>query len=189
VNGLGDTIDLIPIGAWHGNGRKAQWWSPILLGLWQPDSGRIVAVCKCMSGFTDVFYKDLAERYHLSAHPDTCSTQPLWDCDMGGLKPEVYFRPQEVWEIRGADITLSPVSVAAKGLVSDSRGLSIRFPRFLRVHEDKTCEQASTPQFLVNMWKHQQQAQETGVDAGELLDPDEVDSGADSVESEEDCLE
>lgn len=50
VNGLGDTLDLIPIGAWYGNGRKAQWWSPILLGVWSPETDRIVAVCKCMSG-------------------------------------------------------------------------------------------------------------------------------------------
>lgn len=25
VDGLGDTLDLVPIGAWHGNGRKAGW--------------------------------------------------------------------------------------------------------------------------------------------------------------------
>lgn len=50
VAGVGDTLDLIPIGAWHGNGRKAQWWSPMLLALWDPDSGQPVAVCKCMSG-------------------------------------------------------------------------------------------------------------------------------------------
>ncbi|KAF8639488.1 hypothetical protein AX17_001394 [Amanita inopinata Kibby_2008] len=57
VTGLGDTIDVVPIGAWYGSGRKAQLWSPILLGLWDPDTGRPVAVCKCMSGFTDEFYR------------------------------------------------------------------------------------------------------------------------------------
>lgn len=50
VDGLGDSLDLVPIGAWHGNGRKVEWWSPILLGLWDPDLGKFVAVCKCMSG-------------------------------------------------------------------------------------------------------------------------------------------
>lgn len=29
--GVGDSLDLVPIGAWHGSGRKAGWWSPILL--------------------------------------------------------------------------------------------------------------------------------------------------------------
>ena len=50
VIGLGDSLDLVPIGAWHGNGRKAQWWSPILLAVWDPSEEKLVAVCKCMSG-------------------------------------------------------------------------------------------------------------------------------------------
>jgi DNA ligase-1 len=25
VEGLNDSLDLVPIGAWHGNGRKAGW--------------------------------------------------------------------------------------------------------------------------------------------------------------------
>ena len=26
IEGLHDTLDLVPIGAWHGNGRKTGWW-------------------------------------------------------------------------------------------------------------------------------------------------------------------
>jgi hypothetical protein len=50
VVGLSDSLDLVPVGAWHGNGRKAQWWSPILLAVWDANAGKLVAVCKCMSG-------------------------------------------------------------------------------------------------------------------------------------------
>ncbi|KAF9454008.1 ATP-dependent DNA ligase [Macrolepiota fuliginosa MF-IS2] len=156
VTGIGDSLDLVPIGAWHGNGRKVKWWSPILMGLYDRNSGRYVAVCKCMSGFTDKFYQDLGVRYSPSPEGSTCSIRPLWECDFGGFKPDVYFQPQEVWEIRGADITLSPVSVAAKNLVSSPRGLSIRFPRFIKIREDKSIEQASTPEFLSSIWRKQQ---------------------------------
>ena len=38
----------------------------------------------------------------------------------------MWFEPREVWEIRGADITLSPVYNCAKGLISPARGLSLR---------------------------------------------------------------
>ncbi|KAI0663494.1 ATP-dependent DNA ligase [Cubamyces menziesii] len=189
VVGLGDSLDLVPIGAWHGNGRKAQWWSPILLAVWDPDAQKLVAVCKCMSGFTDAFYKGLRERY--PENSDTCSSQPMWqpECDTGGLKPEVYFKPQEVWEIRGADITISPVSVAALGLVSQTRGLSLRFPRFMSVREDKGIEDASNPEFLAKMYRDQQAAGKdlTGADEGDLVD---VDLEADEeVEEEEDVSE
>jgi DNA ligase 1 len=94
--------------------------------------------------------------------------------DQPGLNPEVYFKPNEVWEIRGADITLSPVSIAARGLVSDSRGLSLRFPRFVKVREDKNIEDASNPEFLAQMWNDQQGkgSDQKGADDGELLDVD-----------------
>ncbi|PBL00531.1 ATP-dependent DNA ligase [Armillaria gallica] len=176
--GVSDSLDLIPIGAWNGNGRKAKFWSPILLGMWDPSSGCAVAVCKCMSGFTDAFYKDLTERYALTEDSDVCSQKPRWDCELGGFRPEVYFKPQEVWEIRGADITISPVSVAAKGLVSSTKGLSLRFPRFIRIREDKVLSQASTPQFLADMYTSQQGRSDKkgGNDEGDLVDADVSDS-------------
>jgi DNA ligase-1 len=48
-----------------------------------------------------------------------------------------------------------PVYNAAKGLVPGDRGLSIRFPRFIKLREDKGVEQATTPQDLANAWHRQ----------------------------------
>ncbi|KAG1802758.1 ATP-dependent DNA ligase [Suillus plorans] len=171
VVGLGDTLDMVPIGAWHGNGRKAGWWSPVLLAVRDPRNDCLVAVCKCISGFSDSFYKEMVAYY--SEGSDNCSRQPLWETDTGGFRPDVYFRPHKVWEIRGADITLSPVSLAALGLVSSSRGLSLRFPRFIKTRDDKLPEQASTTDFLAQIWKDQQgQSKATAGDAddGDLVD-------------------
>ncbi|KAG2146048.1 ATP-dependent DNA ligase [Suillus bovinus] len=183
VVGLGDTLDMVPIGAWHGNGRKAGWWSPVLLAVRDPRSDCFVAVCKCMSGFSDSFYKEMVAHY--SEGSDNCSKQPLWNSDTGGFRPDVYFRPHEVWEIRGADITLSPVSLAALGLV-DSRGLSLRFPRFIRTRDDKSPEQASTTDFLAQIWKNQQGKSKTtagDADDGDLID---VESDAEGGAEESD---
>ncbi|KAH7888551.1 ATP-dependent DNA ligase [Phlebopus sp. FC_14] len=185
VEGIGDTLDLVPVGAWYGNGRKAGWWSPLLLAVWDPTAEKLVAVCKCMSGFSDVFYKDVTSRYVEGS--DNCSREPLWVCETGGFRPDVFFRPHEVWEIRGADVTLSPVSLAALGEVSPVRGLSLRFPRFIRVRSDKSPEQASTSQFLAQMWRDQQGKgkDQTGTDDGDLVDMEleadaEVEEGSDS---------
>ncbi|PPQ99454.1 hypothetical protein CVT24_005261 [Panaeolus cyanescens] len=188
IDTMGDSLDVIPVGAWHGNGRKVNWWSPVLLALWDPQQGVPVALCKCMSGFTDAFYKSMKERY--SEGSESCSRKPLWECEMGGFKPDVYFRPDEVWEIRGADITESPVSVAAQRLISSGRGLSLRFPRFIRVREDKRTEDANTPAFLVDIWKNQNG--ETGKipadEDGDLIDADFANSDY-SGEQELDELE
>lgn len=63
---LGDSLDVVPIGeaascgtlflntlliswfpgAWHGQGRKAGWWSPILLAVYDPDTETFQALCK-----------------------------------------------------------------------------------------------------------------------------------------------
>lgn len=83
-------------------------------------------------------------------------------------------------------ITLSPVSVAALGLVSQERGLSLRFPRFIKVRDDKSIFDASTPEFLAKMWHDQERKGKdyTGVDDGELVDVD-VESYAGSEDFEE----
>ncbi|KAF8520473.1 hypothetical protein BU17DRAFT_75690 [Hysterangium stoloniferum] len=188
VTGIGDSLDLVPIGAWHGNGRKAKWWSPILLAVWDSKNGVFVAVCKCMSGFSDAFYKALNERY--AEQSDVCATTSLWNCDPGGYRPSVYFKPVEVWEIRGADITLSPISVAACGLIPGGRGLSLRFPRFIKAREDKSLEQASTSDFLADMWRTQESrgrhAIQKGVDDGDLVDVEwESDIAGEELDYEE----
>lgn len=55
-----------------------------------------------------------------------------------------------------ADITKSPTYLAAIGLVDEDRGLSMRFPRFLRTREDKGVEEASTADFLAELWWKQE---------------------------------
>lgn len=71
-----------------------------------------------------------------------------------------------------SSITESPVSMAAHGMVSSSRGLSLRFPRFIKVRDDKSVELASSPSSLVDIWRSQQGKAKTlgGRDEGELLD-------------------
>lgn len=83
-------------------------------------------------------------------------------------------------------ITISPVSVAALGLVSQTRGLSLRFPRFISIREDKGIENASDPEFLAKMYRDQQSAgkDQTGADEGELVDVD-LDEGPPEDEDEE----
>ena len=146
-----DTIDLIPVGGWHGQGRKREWWSPILLACRNPETGTLEVVTKCISGFTDTFYKANKAKY-AEGGPNVIS-RPSYVDYVG--EPEVWFEPQEVWEMAFADITLSPTYTAAIGLVSEERGLSMRFPRFLKVREDKGVDEASTNDFLAGLYRKQ----------------------------------
>jgi DNA ligase-1 len=149
-----DSLDLIPIAGWHGQGRKSKFWSPILLAVRNETTGSLEAVCKCISGFTDNFYKANKEFYDEDG-PNVLGSKPSY-VDYTGGYPDVWFEPQEVWEMAFADITISPVYTAAIGLVSDEKGLSLRFPRFLKKREDKGIDEASTSDFLAGLWRKQE---------------------------------
>ncbi|EPY54276.1 DNA ligase [Schizosaccharomyces cryophilus OY26] len=151
-----ESLDLVPIGAWYGNGRKAGWFSPILLAVFNPENAVYEAVCKCMSGFSDQFYKELTDRYSLDS--GNSSLEPLSSIyEVGKVQPQIFFTPKEVWEIKGAQITSSPVYKAAIGLTDEDRGLSIRFPRFIKIRSDKGPEDASTNTMLAEMFTKQNQ--------------------------------
>lgn len=156
-----DTIDLIPVGGWHGQGRKNAWWSPILLACRNPENGTLEVVTKCISGFTDAFYKANRARYDpdfedeegVPVGKNTLAQRPSY-VEYAG-EPDVWFEPQEVWEMIFADITISPTYTAAIGLVNEEKGLSLRFPRFLKVRDDKSIEEASTNEFLAELYRKQ----------------------------------
>lgn len=92
-----DTLDLIPIAGWHGQGRKAKFWSPILLAVRNEETGTLQAVCKCMSGFTDTFYKANKEFYEEGGE-HVLGGKPGYVEYEGGF-PDVWFEPQEIWEM------------------------------------------------------------------------------------------
>ncbi len=154
IEGMGDTLDLVPIGGWWGNGRKAGWFSPILLAAYDADSEQYCSVCRCMSGFTDEFYKQITQFYSMEANQLTpapgSGTPPLGIST--SERPPVWFKPCAVWELKGADFSLSPVHTAGFGLVAPDRGISVRFPRFLKERPDKTPEDSTSCDDLADMY-------------------------------------
>jgi DNA ligase-1 len=148
-DGLHDTIDVVPIGAWHGNGRKAGWYSPFLLAIWDNNTEEYQSLCRCISGFSDKFYTDATERLSKAVIPK----KPVHY--RTNETPSIWFDTKEVWEIRGAEISLSPVHGAAMGQVHEERGLGLRFPRFIRIRDDKTPEEATDATQIVDMFTAQ----------------------------------
>lgn len=69
--------------------------------------------------------------------------------------PDMWFPPELVWEIRGADFTISPVHHAAIGVVRPSQGISVRFPRFVRSVSDRNPEECSTAADIAEMFRSQ----------------------------------
>ena len=64
IGGFADTIDVVPIGAWFGSGRKAQkgFLSPVLLAVYDEDDGVYRSISRCMS-FSDEMYAAMRDFY------------------------------------------------------------------------------------------------------------------------------
>ncbi|OZJ04362.1 hypothetical protein BZG36_03204 [Bifiguratus adelaidae] len=167
VEGVSDSLDLVPIAGWYGNGRKAGWYSPVLLACYNPETESLESVCKCMSGFSDQFYKDMRVFYGEVSGRICDGPKGYYNVDTKALRPDVWFEPCEVWEIKGAEITISPVHRSAIGKISEDRGLSLRFPRFIKKREDKRIEDATTSDQVAEMYRMQTK------DNGELLEDEE----------------
>jgi DNA ligase 1 len=172
-DGMVDTLDLVVIGAFYGNGRKAGWYSPFLLAAWDPETETYQSVCRCLSGFTDEFYKAATARLSATIVPKKPYILDTLE------SPDVWFEPREVWEIRGADLTLSPVHRAAAGMVHPERGVGLRFPRFLGIRDDKTPEDATTSVTIAGMFEAQRRgaaAATAGKEREEREDDDVADA-------------
>jgi DNA ligase-1 len=118
--------------------------------------------CKLGTGFPDEILFALPDklgglkRDHKAARVDS------------KLVPDVWFEPETVLEVRGAELTVSPIHTAGRDAVRPGAGLAIRFPRFTgRWRDDKGPEDATTVRELLEMYQAQlKQAKKVPVQSG-----------------------
>jgi DNA ligase-1 len=146
---MADTVDLVAVGALYGRGRRGGKLSSLLMAAYDPRSDTFQTVCKVATGFSDQDLEELQRRVKEHArdvrHPRVVSV----------IEPDLWLEPAIVCEIIGSELTLSPSHVCCKGMVREGVGISIRFPRFIRWRDDKSPEDATTAQEILEMYKRQ----------------------------------
>ncbi|MDX1441841.1 MAG: ATP-dependent DNA ligase [Nitrosopumilaceae archaeon] len=149
-NELGDSLDLVVIGAFFGKGRRTGRYGTLLLASYDEDTDTFTSICKVGTGFTDEYLDQL---YQILSDQVTIKKNPRIDSEM---EADVWFEPELVIEIVASEITLSPIHRAARDTLRKGAGLALRFPKFTgKIRMEKLAEDASTNEEVVTLYKGQ----------------------------------
>eukprot|EP00026_Physarum_polycephalum_P001905 Phypoly_transcript_01908.p1 GENE.Phypoly_transcript_01908~~Phypoly_transcript_01908.p1 ORF type:complete len:972 (+),score=243.78 Phypoly_transcript_01908:40-2955(+) len=152
LEGLTDTVDIVPIAAWYGKGKRTGLYGAFLLACYDDDNEEYQTVCKIGTGFSD---EDLAKHTEELKKFAIDNPRPYYRVS-DTLKPDVWLEPAQVWEVLAADLSISPVHSGATGIVDPAKGIALRFPRFLKIREDKNPENATTATQIAEFYRKQQ---------------------------------
>lgn len=167
LSGAGDSLDLVVLGAYYGKGKRTSVYGAFLLACYNSSTEKYESVCNIGTGFSEALLTEL----HATFSPLVIDRpKPFYDHSTGkNDQPDVWFEPRFVWEVLTADLTLSPRYRAAASEVGDGthKGISLRFPRLVRVRDDKKPDGATTSKQVAEMY-HTQEAvgkeKKTGID-------------------------
>jgi len=149
-NELGDSLDLVVIGAYFGKGRRTGRYGTLLLATYNPEKDNFPSICKVGTGFTD---ESLDQLYQILSNKVILKKNPRIESEM---EADVWFEPELVLEIVASEITLSPIHKTALDMIRKGAGLALRFPKFTgKIRIEKGSEDASTDEEVYSLYKGQ----------------------------------
>ena len=153
-NELGDSLDLVVIGAFFGKGRRTGKYGTLLLATYNDEEDVFPSICKVGTGFTD---ESLDQLYQILSSKVTLKKNPRIVSEM---EADVWFEPELVIEIVASEITQSPIHKTAIYKIKEKTGLALRFPKFTgKIRTEKNAEDASTDEEVIALYKVQKKTE------------------------------
>jgi len=142
-----DTIDAVIVGYYLGQGARAEFeFGGLLVAVYNPERGRLETVARIGSGFSEDEMKSFKESLEKIK-----TKQPPSMLDYS-VEPDFWVEPKYVVEVAFDDITLSPMHTCG---LKEGKGYALRFPRLVRLREDKTIKEITTTEEVVDMYELQ----------------------------------
>lgn len=145
------------IGGYHGRGKRTNVYGAFTLACYNPGSEEFETICNIGTGFSEELLTNL---YNTLSEYEIPKPKPYYlHAGSAAQQPDVWFEPKVVWEVKAADLSLSPKYKAAAGLADKEgkgRGVSLRFPRYIQNRDDKKPEDATTGNQVAEMYRKQE---------------------------------
>ena len=152
-NDLGDSLDLVVVGAFFGKGRRTGKYGTLLVATYNDEEDTFPSICKVGTGFTD---ESLDQLYQILSPKVTLKKNPRIVSEM---EADVWFEPELVIEIVASEITQSPIHKTALNIIKENTGLALRFPKFTgKIRTEKNSEDASTDEEVIALYKVQKKS-------------------------------
>ena len=149
-NDLGDSLDLVVVGAFFGRGRRTGKYGTLLLSTYNSENDSFPTICKVGTGFTD---ENLDQLFQILSNKVILKKNPRVVSD---IEADIWFEPELVLEIVASEITLSPIHKTGLDLVRNETGFALRFPKFTgKIRTEKLAEDASTHEEVFALYKNQ----------------------------------
>ncbi|MGZ3664685.1 MAG: ATP-dependent DNA ligase [Ktedonobacterales bacterium] len=143
-SGLVDTFDLVVVGYDRGRGKRAALGiGSLLCAVYDPSRDRFRTVTRVGSGFSDAEWRRLREQLDAARLPERPHQVEAT------ITPDVWVEPKVVVEVLASGITRSPQHTAGK--TGREPGYALRFPRVVRIRDDRRPEDATTEEELLRL--------------------------------------
>jgi DNA ligase-1 len=146
--GVGDTYDVVVVGYDKGRGRRANLGiGSLLCCVVDRQDGTYRTVTRVGSGLSDAGFIRFREQLDAIRIP---TKAPRVD---SLIVPDVWVEPRYVVEVAAPEITRSPLHTCGK--VDGQPGYALRFPRIVRLREDRRPEDATTQVEVTQAYQRQ----------------------------------
>ncbi|MEM4242744.1 MAG: ATP-dependent DNA ligase [Candidatus Woesearchaeota archaeon] len=132
-----EPLDVVIVGAEKGEGKRAEWFASFVIAVRDADTGEYAEIGRVGTGIKE------KEEEGVSFKQISDLLLPLVTQDLG---KEIKVKPFIVIEVNYEEIQASP---------SYSSGYALRFPRFVKLREDRSPEEISTLEDVKKLYEEQ----------------------------------